>query len=110
MRAPFSFIELIQLTRETRTDAFLPRKENGNLNKSYLALLDYKPRHPNWIPMQRQNHDAWDWMRVDAARLEWKYLGVHAEEGHRLMDRFFALVLAIEAKVRLRPLSRSIDR
>ncbi|BGO95580.1 hypothetical protein NBRC10512_004178 [Rhodotorula toruloides] len=80
--------------------AFLPRKENGNIKKSYLALLEYQPRHPNWVAMQRQNHDAWDWMRVDAARLEWKYLGVKPEEGHLLMDRFFALVFAIEAKER----------
>lgn len=105
----FSMIAFIQLTRGTRTDAFLPRKENGNIKKSYLALLEYQPRHPNWVAMQRQNHDAWDWMRVDAARLEWKYLGVKPEEGHLLMDRFFALVFAIEAKVRL-PSSLSLDQ
>ncbi|BGP27611.1 hypothetical protein Rt10032_c13g4963 [Rhodotorula toruloides] len=80
--------------------AFLPRKENGDIHKSYLALLEYHPRHPEWVSMQRRNHDAWDWMRVDAARLERKYLGVGSEEGHLLMDKFFGLVFAIEAKER----------
>ncbi|BGP35328.1 hypothetical protein JCM10296v2_007164 [Rhodotorula toruloides] len=81
--------------RESRIDELDPPEKDpdGVVRAQWRRMMPNLAVGHAFLPRKENGH-------IKKTRLEWKFLGVDAEEGHLFMDRFFALVFAIEAKER----------